>query len=88
MQCSLLLNLAIQVFIARILKASESHPCVSVVMILHYTVSVTAFGPETHPFCLHSSFHPAATREPDGLCGNQRQRREFLTMGTMVPVTC
>ena len=31
---------------------------------------VTAFGPETHPSCLHLSFHPTATREPEGLCGN------------------
>ena len=29
----------------------------------------------------------AATREPDGLCGNQRYRREFLMMGIMVPET-
>ena len=49
---------------------------------------VTAFGPETHPSYLHLSFHPAATREPDGLCGNQRYRRELLTMGIMVPETC
>ena len=34
------------------------------------------------------SFHPAATREPDGLCGNQRYRRELLTMGIMVPEIC
>ena len=27
-------------------------------------------------------------REPDGLCGNQRYRRELLTMGTMLPETC
>ena len=33
-------------------------------------------------------FHPAATREPDGLCGNQRYRRELLTMGIMVPEAC
>jgi len=56
-------------------------------MILHYTVSVRAFGPETHPFCLHISFRPAAIREPDGLCGNQRQRRELPTMGILVPET-
>ena len=31
---------------------------------------------------------PAATREPDGLCGNQRYRRELLMMGIMVPETC
>jgi len=34
------------------------------------------------------NFHPAATREPDGLCGNQRYRRELLMMGIMVPETC
>jgi len=28
------------------------------------------------------------TREPDGLCGNQRYRRELLMMGIMVPETC
>jgi len=26
--------------------------------------------------------------EPDGLCHNQRYRRELLMMGTMVPETC
>ena len=31
---------------------------------------------------------PAATREPDGLCGNQCYRRELLMMGIMVPETC
>ena len=49
---------------------------------------VRAFGPETHPSNLHLSFHPAATREPDGLCGNQRYRRELLMMGVKVPETC
>ena len=34
------------------------------------------------------NFQPAATQEPDGLCGNQRYRREFLMMGIMVPETC
>ena len=47
---------------------------------------VTAFGPETHPPALN--FHPAATREPDGLCGNQRYRLELMMMGIMVPETC
>ena len=27
-------------------------------------------------------------QEPDGLCGNQRYRRELLMMGVMVPETC
>jgi len=27
-------------------------------------------------------------KEPDGLCGNQRYRRELLMMGIMVPETC
>ena len=45
--------------------------------------AVTAFGPETHPSYLHLSSHPAATWEPDGLCGNQRYCRELLTMGIM-----
>jgi len=49
---------------------------------------VTAFGPDTHPSCLHLTSEPATTREPDGLCGNQRYRRELLMMGTMVPETC
>jgi len=31
---------------------------------------------------------PAATREPDGLWGNQRYRRELLMMGIMVPEIC
>jgi len=34
------------------------------------------------------NFQPAATREPDGLCGNQRYRREFLMIDIMVPETC
>ena len=34
------------------------------------------------------NFQPTATREPDGLCGNQRYRRELLMMGKMVPETC
>jgi len=34
------------------------------------------------------NLHPAATREPDGLCGNQRYRRDLLTMSIMVPKTC
>ena len=33
------------------------------------------------------NFQPAATREPDGLCGNQRYRRELLMKGIMVPET-
>ena len=31
------------------------------------------------------NLQPVATREPDGLCGNQRYRRELLMMGIMVP---
>ena len=34
------------------------------------------------------NFQPAATPEPDGLCSNQRYRREILMMGIMVPETC
>jgi len=34
------------------------------------------------------NLQPAATREPDGLCGNQRYRRELLVMGVMVSETC
>jgi len=30
----------------------------------------------------------AATREPDGLCGNKRYRRELMMMGIMVSETC
>jgi len=33
-------------------------------------------------------FQPAATQEPDGICGNQRYRHELLMMGIMVPETC
>jgi len=38
---------------------------------------------------IHPTYNsrPAATREPDGLCGNQRYRRELM-MGIMVPDTC
>ena len=52
--------------------------------LLLYYAYVTAFGPETHPSL---KFHPAATREPDDLYGNQRYRRELLTIGIMVPET-
>jgi len=31
------------------------------------------------------NLHPAATREADGLCRNQRYSRELLMMGIMVP---
>jgi hypothetical protein len=34
------------------------------------------------------NLQPAATPEPDGLCGNQRYSRELLMMGIMVPETC
>jgi len=34
------------------------------------------------------NFQPAATREPDGLYGNQPYRLELLMMGIMVPETC
>jgi hypothetical protein len=49
---------------------------------------VTAYSHETHPSDLYLSFHPAATLEPDGPCGNQRYRRELLMTGKMVPETC
>ena len=49
--------------------------------------TVTAFGPDIHPSCLHF-LQPAATREPDGLCGNQRYRSELLIIGIMVHETC
>jgi len=42
-----------------------------------------------HLSILHAlNFQPAATREPDGLCSNQRYRRELLMMSIMVPETC
>ena len=42
-----------------------------------------------HPSILPTlKLQPAATREPDGLCGNQRYRRELLVMGIMLPETC
>ena len=34
------------------------------------------------------NLQPAATQEPDGLCGNQHYLRELLMMGIMVPETC
>jgi len=34
------------------------------------------------------NFQPAATREPDGLCGNQHYHRDLLMIGIMVPETC
>ena len=49
---------------------------------------VTAFDPDTQSILPALNLQPAATREPDGLCGNQRYRRELLTMGIMVPETC
>ena len=56
--------------------------------VVYHIGCVIAFCPETHPSCLLLCFHPAATREPDDLCGNQRYRRERLMMGIMVPETC
>jgi len=42
-----------------------------------------------HPSILPAfNLQPTATREPKGLCGNQRYRRELLMMGVMVPETC
>jgi len=42
-----------------------------------------------HPSILPAiNLQPAETREPEGLCGNQRYRRELLMMGIMVPETC
>jgi len=50
------------------------------------------FGPKArsgYPSILPAlNFQPAATREPDGLRGSQRYRRELLIMGIMVPETC
>ena len=34
------------------------------------------------------NLQPAATPEPDTLCGNRRYRSELLVMGIMVPETC
>ena len=56
--------------------------------IIRSSRRVKAFGPDTHPSCLHLYLQPAATREPDGLFGNQRYRRELLMMCIMVPETC
>jgi len=50
--------------------------------------AVTAFGPDTHPILPALNLQPAATRKPDGLCGNQRYCRDLLMMGIMVPETC
>jgi hypothetical protein len=33
------------------------------------------------------NLQPAATQQPDGLCGNQRYRRELMMAGIMVPET-
>ena len=42
-----------------------------------------------HPSILRAlNFQPAATQEPDVLCGNQRYRRELLMMRIMVPEKC
>ena len=43
-QCSLHLNLVVQMLMALVWKADESHTCVSVVMLFHYTISVTTFN--------------------------------------------
>ena len=45
------------------------------------------------PLCPLSGAHDDSVgyhtgREPDGLCGNRRYRRELLMMGIMVPETC
>jgi len=44
MECSLLLDLPVQMFIATISKASKSHTCVNFVNLFHYTISVTTFN--------------------------------------------
>jgi hypothetical protein len=44
MECSLLLDLPVQMFIATISKASKSHTFVNVVTLFHYTISVTTFN--------------------------------------------
>jgi len=51
-------------------------------------VRVTAFGPDIHPSCLDLTFQPASTREPEGLCGNQRYRSELVMLSIMVSETC
>ena len=48
---------------------------------------VTAFGSGNSSILPALNFRPAANREPDGLCGNQRYRRELLVMDIMVPET-
>ena len=70
------------------MEQSDKTPCGLYKSITEEQNRVTAFGSETHPSYLHLSFHAAATREPDGLCGNQNYCRELLTMGVMVPETC
>ena len=53
------------------------------------TARVKVFGPDTHPSILPAlNLQPAATIEPDDLCGKQRYRRELLMMGIMVPEIC
>jgi len=39
-------------------------------------------------FDVYCNFQPSATREPEGLCGNQRYSRELLMIGIMVLEIC
>jgi hypothetical protein len=49
---------------------------------------VTAFGPDTHPSCLHLTSNQQQLQNQTAYVVTKRYRRELLMMGIMVPETC
>jgi len=49
---------------------------------------VTAFGPDTHPSCLHLTSNLEQLENQTAYVVTKRYRRELLMMGIMVPETC
>jgi len=49
---------------------------------------VTAFGPDTHPSCLHLTSDQQQLENRTAYVLTKRYRREFLMMGITVPETC
>jgi len=47
----------------------------------------TAFGPDTHPSCLHLTSNQQQPENQTAYVAKKRYRRELLMMGIMVPET-
>jgi len=52
------------------------------------TSRVTAFGPDTHPSCLHLTSNQQQLENKTAYAVTKRYRRELLMMGIMVSETC